>query len=66
MPGSLPDRVWDRVPEQSQLFCAFSTGPLLRLGAVMNLSKMEIIYGDMQSMAGKWAGVFMSLEKQRT
>lgn len=38
----------------------------LSLGAVMTLTKMEIIYGGMQSMSGKWAGIFMSLKRQRT
>lgn len=40
MPESQPDRVAD----ESLLFCALSTGQLVRLGAVMSLTKTEIIY----------------------
>jgi len=32
----------------------------------MNLTKKKIIYGDMQSIEGKWTGVFMSLKRQGT
>lgn len=39
-------RVWDRVADQLHLFSAFSTEPLIRLGAEMNLTKMGTIYGD--------------------
>lgn len=64
-PGSQLDRAWERVADQSHLFCAFSTGPLLSLGAIMNLTNLGIVYGDMQSMAAKWSGVFLSLKRQR-